>query len=58
MKYLHRLFLITTLIIIFAVSAYAGHIDCPGITESSPQATGEMQNDITQHMIWLILALI
>jgi hypothetical protein len=58
MKHLHRLFLITTLIITFAVSAYAGKVDCPGITESQLQAAGEIQYDVTQSVLWLILALI
>jgi hypothetical protein len=58
MKHLRQLCLTATLVFTFAVSAYAGKVDCPGITESQPQAAGEMQYDVAQTVLWLILALI
>jgi hypothetical protein len=56
------------LILTFALSAsaFAGQVDCPGITDSQPQATGEMpqpaaagemQNDITD-LLLIMLALV
>jgi hypothetical protein len=58
MKHLRQFCLIATLIFTFAVSAYAGHIDCPGINGSQPQAAGEMQYDITVSVLCLILGLL
>ena len=47
------------LILTFALSAsaFAGQVDCPGITDSQPTAAGETQNDLTTTIL-LLLALI
>ena len=48
MKTLRQLCLTLTLIFTFAFSAYAGEIECPGITSDAPQETvaGEIQNGV------------
>ncbi len=50
-------------------STFAGQIECPGVVEPPPQTTventtptdvtemGEMQNGVTDSLIWLILSL-
>ncbi|HEX8142212.1 MAG TPA: hypothetical protein VF553_06415 [Pyrinomonadaceae bacterium] len=57
MRYLRQFCAVTMLVCAFAFSAYAGNIECPGVTESQPQAAGDMPNGITE-MILLMLALI
>jgi hypothetical protein len=51
---------IATLIFTFTFSAYAGEIECPGVTASSPQTNvaGDMPTGgITETVILLMLAL-
>ena len=47
------------LILTFALSAsaFAGQVDCPGITDSQPQAAGEIQNGIAD-LLLIMLALV
>jgi hypothetical protein len=42
MKRIRQLCAGTVLMLVFAVAAFAGDIDCPGIT-SQPTATGEIE---------------
>jgi hypothetical protein len=57
MRYLRQFCAVTMLVCAFAFSAYAGNIECPGVTSPQPEATtGEMPNDLMT-TLWLILAL-
>lgn len=57
MKHLRQICLVATLVFTFTFSAYAGEIECPGITDSQPQAAGEMQYGITDALL-IMLALV
>jgi hypothetical protein len=47
MKTLRQLCAGLILTLALTVTASAGKMDCPGIAASQPEATGEMQNDVT-----------
>jgi hypothetical protein len=57
MKKLGQLCALVVLVLSVSLTSYAGHIDCPGITDSQPQAAGEIQNGITDVLL-IMLALI
>jgi len=58
MKYLGKFCAAVILTLSFTLSAYAGHIPCPGITNEQPSeevtAAGEIQNGL----LLLIVALV
>ncbi|HVG33924.1 MAG TPA: hypothetical protein VM911_12625 [Pyrinomonadaceae bacterium] len=58
MRYLRQFCAVTMLVCALAFSAYAGNIECPAVTSTPPQATGEMQYGITDTLILLIVALV
>lgn len=47
----------TILMLVLAVAAFAGDIDCPGIT-SQPMAAGYIPNGVTDTLILLVLGLV
>jgi hypothetical protein len=47
----------TILTLVLAVAAFAGEIDCPGIT-SQPTAAGYIPNGITDTMLLLLATLV
>jgi hypothetical protein len=58
MKKLGQFCALAVLMLSIAATSYAGHIDCPGITDSSQATTsGEMPNDITDVLL-VMLAII
>lgn len=73
MKQLGRFCAGIILALSLTLSTYAGHISCPGVTDDPPPtteetltgdmpngdtATGEIQNGVTDSLIWLILSLL
>lgn len=58
MRYLRQFCTVTMLVCALAFSAYAGNIPCPGITDSQPQAAGDMPTGGITEMILIMLALI
>jgi hypothetical protein len=61
MKYLRNFCAVAALTLSFTLSAYAGHIPCPGITEEPPSeevtAAGETPNNIMDVLL-IMLSLI
>jgi hypothetical protein len=47
----------TILMLVLAVGAFAGDIDCPGIT-SQPATAGYIPNGVTDTLILLVLGLV
>ena len=58
MRYLRQFCAVTMLVCAFAFSAYAGDIECPAVTSTTPQAAGEMPTVGITETILLILALV
>lgn len=64
MKHLGKFCAVVILTLSFTLSAYAGHIPCPGITETSPASeetvAGEMQNGVesTDTVTELVISLL
>lgn len=57
MKRIRQLCMGTILTLVLAVAAFAGEIDCPGIT-SQPTAAGYIPNGITDTMLLLLATLV
>jgi hypothetical protein len=59
MKTLRQLFIGLALTLALTSTAFAGKIECPGVTNSSEvTAAGKIQNGITETLILVILALV
>jgi hypothetical protein len=57
MRHLRQFCAVAMLVCALAFSAYAGNIECPGVT-SQPTVAGEIQNGITGTVILIMLSLI
>lgn len=57
MKRLRQLSAGIILTIALSASAFAGQVDCPGITDTQPEAAGYMPNGITDVLL-IMLALV
>jgi hypothetical protein len=58
MKRLRQLCAALVLTVALSANAFAGKVNCPGITDEPPSeeptATGEMQNDITDVLLIML----
>jgi hypothetical protein len=55
MKHLRQICLVATLVFTFTFSAYAGEIECPGVTSSIPPAESNLANMADALLIMLSL---